>query len=75
MQKFKSRKFWMAVVTAILVILNDGLDLGIDHETVLAFAGLVISWILGESAVDTARARGAKQSDTVDYSQADQVSE
>lgn len=75
MQKLKSRKFWMAVITAILVILNDGLELGIEQDTVLTFAGLVISWIIGESAVDTARARGAKQNDTVDYSQADQVSE
>lgn len=56
MQKFKSRKFWMAVVTAILVVLNDGLDLGIDSETVLAFAGLVATWIIGESAIDAKRA-------------------
>jgi len=75
MQRFKSRKFWMAVITAILVVLNDGLDLGIDQDTVLTFAGLVISWIIGESAIDTARARGAKQNDAVDYSQADQVGE
>ena len=56
MNKFKSRKFWMAVVAAILVILNDGLDLGVDSDTVLAFAGLVASWIIGESAVDAKRA-------------------
>jgi len=54
--KFKSRKFWMAVVSALLVILNDGLDLGIDSDTVLAFAGLVASWIIGEAAVDAKRA-------------------
>lgn len=63
MQKFKSRKFWMAVITGFLVVANDGLDLGIDQDTVLTFSGLVISWILGESAVDTARARGAKKDD------------
>src|SRR5690606_555114 len=50
--KFKSRKFWMAVVTAVLVVLNDGLNLGIDSETVLAFAGIVATFIIGESAVD-----------------------
>ena len=54
--KFKSRKFWMAVVTAVLVVLNDGLNLGIDQETVLAFAGIVATFIIGESAVDAKRA-------------------
>lgn len=56
-EKFKSRKFWMAVVTAILVILNDGLDLGIDSETVLAFAGIVATFIIGESAIDASRVK------------------
>lgn len=56
-EKFKSRKFWMAVVTAVLVVLNDGLDLGIDSETVLAFAGIVATFILGEAAVDASRVK------------------
>ena len=60
MQKMKSRKFWMAVVTAVLVVLNDGLDLGIDQDTVLTFAGLVATWILGESAIDATRVKGMK---------------
>lgn len=55
MQKLKSRKFLLAVVSAILVVLNDGLDLGISSETVLTFAGLAATWIIGESAVDAAR--------------------
>lgn len=53
--KFTSRKFILAVVSAILIILNDGLELGIDSETVIAFAGLVATYIVGESAVDVAR--------------------
>jgi len=73
MQKFKSRKFWMAVVTAILVVLNDGLDLGVDSETVLAFAGIVATWIIGESAVDATRKKG--DANRVDYSASDEVSE
>lgn len=56
MSKLKSRKFILAVVGAILIILNDGLDLGIDSETVLAFAGLLAVWIGGESVVDAKRA-------------------
>jgi len=71
MQKFKSRKFWMAVVTGGLVILNDGLDMGIDSQTVLAFAGLVATWILGESAVDAKRV--AKGDEPVDYRNSDDI--
>lgn len=57
MNKFKSRKFILAVVGAVLIILNDGLDLGVDSDTVIAFAGLLAVWITGESVVDTARAK------------------
>jgi len=59
MSKFKSRKFILAVVSAVLIVLNDGLDLGIDSDTVLAFAGIVAVWITGESVVDAKRAGGA----------------
>ena len=52
MSKLKSRKFWMTVISALLVVLNEGLGLGIDSETVLAFAGIVMSYILGQSHVD-----------------------
>lgn len=55
MKKFTSRKFILAVVSAVLIILNDGLDLGIDAQTVLAFAGIVATYIVGEAAVDVAR--------------------
>lgn len=61
MSKFKSRKFILAVVGAVLIVLNDGLDLGIDSETVLAFAGLLAVWITGESVVDTARSKHKEQ--------------
>jgi len=62
LQKLKSRKFILAVVSAILIVLNDGLDLGIDQDTVLAFAGLVATWILGESAIDATRAKAQVES-------------
>lgn len=57
MNKFKSRKFWMAVITGVLIILNDGLDLGIDQDTVLAFAGIMATFILGEAGVDALRSK------------------
>jgi uncharacterized membrane protein len=50
--KLKSRKFWMAVVTALLVILNQGFNLGIPEEAVKQVVTVIISYILGESAVD-----------------------
>lgn len=52
MNKLKRRKLWMAVVSAILVVLNEGLGLGVDGETVLAFAGIVMSYIFGQAYVD-----------------------
>lgn len=67
MQKFKSRKFWLAVVSAILVVLNDGLELGVDSETVLAFAGIVATWIIGESAIDTARTKKEDDSEKLSH--------
>lgn len=69
MQKFKSRKFWMAIISALLVVLNEGLGLGVDSETVLAFAAIVISYIIGESHVDSKKA-GVNQVEP-DYNAAD----
>lgn len=50
--KLKSRKFWMSVISALLVIANEGLGLGISSETILTFAGLVASFIFSEAYVD-----------------------
>ncbi|MED0678633.1 hypothetical protein P4S83_16610 [Aneurinibacillus thermoaerophilus] len=50
--KLKSRKFWMAVVTAGLVIANEGLELNLPSESILSISGLVIAYILGQSHVD-----------------------
>lgn len=58
MKKFTSRKFWLAVISGLLVIANDGLGLGIDEQTVLAFAGIVMSFIFGEAYVDGKRKEG-----------------
>jgi uncharacterized membrane protein len=53
--KLKSRKFWMAVVTAILVVANEGLGLKLPTDAVMAVAGIAITYILGESYVDANR--------------------
>lgn len=52
MEKFKSRKFWMAVVTGLLVVANEGLGLNLPSEAVLTVAGVAISYILGQGYVD-----------------------
>ena len=52
MEKLKSRKFWMAVATALLIILNDGLGLDLPKEATLQLAAVVIAYIIGEAAVD-----------------------
>lgn len=52
MEKFKSRKFWMAVVSAALVIANKGLDLNIPEESIIAIAGIASSYIFGQAYVD-----------------------
>lgn len=52
MHKFKSRKFWMAVVGAGLVIANEGLGLELPTESVMTVAAVVIGYIIGESYVD-----------------------
>lgn len=55
MQKWKSRKFILAVGTGLLVVLNEGLDLGWSNESVMYFVGIIATWILGESAIDMKR--------------------
>lgn len=59
MRKFKSRKFWMSVISAILVVANEGLGLGISSETVMTFAALVASFIFSEAYIDGKRAEVA----------------
>lgn len=57
---FRSRKFVSAVSVALLTGLNDGLGLGLEPSTIHWIAGVVIAWIVGESAVDAAHALGGQ---------------
>lgn len=52
MRKLKSRKFWMAVVTALLVIANEGLDLNLPEEAIMSIVAVVLGYIFGEAYVD-----------------------
>jgi len=57
-QKLSSRKFWVAVATAIFIILSDGLELNVDQDLYWKIITLALGYIFGESAVDIARAKG-----------------
>ena len=43
----RSRRFWTAVGSVVVVILND--NLGIPEETANTIAGIGVSWIVGDS--------------------------
>jgi len=60
MDRLKSRKFLMALATALLMILNEGLALGIPADVYGWIVGVVIAWILGESYVDGRAAGGGE---------------
>lgn len=50
--KLKSRKFWITVVAAVLMVLNKGLDLGLPEDTINAIAAVVIGYLVAEGAAD-----------------------
>lgn len=55
LEKLKSRKLWVAVLGSALVAL--GSQLGLPEELTLKVAGLLGVYIIGESAVDFAKAK------------------
>jgi len=59
MEKLKSRKFWMAVVTAVLIVMNEGLGWKIPVETVVSFAAVILGWVFAEAYVDGKYAEGS----------------
>jgi hypothetical protein len=52
MNKLKSRKLWMALLAAILPIINTEFGLGLDTNSVLAVIGVIATYILGQAHVD-----------------------
>lgn len=51
-QRLKSRKFLMALASAIFIILNEGLEMGVPVDVYGWIVGVVVAWILGESYID-----------------------
>ena len=56
LKKFGGRKFTSAVALALLIGVNDALHLGLESATLDQMSVIVGAWILGESAIDAARA-------------------
>lgn len=54
MDKLKSRKFWVAVLTAVLLVAKDGLgiDVDIDAVTTAAVAVVTAAYLIGQGIVD-----------------------
>lgn len=53
LEKIKSRKFVLAVVSALIIILNDGLGLKIPQESVMSFSAVIASYIFGQAYIDS----------------------
>lgn len=58
MDKLKSRKLWVTVLTAALISLSE--QLGLDDKTVEQLVYVVAPYLLGQSAVDYADAKSLR---------------
>jgi len=56
-QKLTSRKFWVAVASAVFIILSEGLGFNVDPDLYWKLVALALGYIFGEAAVDIARAK------------------
>lgn len=52
MDKLKSRKFIMAVVSAVLLVVVEGLGFNLPTEAIVGFVSIVLGYIFGQSVVD-----------------------
>lgn len=55
--KLLSRKLWMAIFGALLPVLNQEFNLGLNTDTVIASAGAIVAYILGQAHVDAKTAQ------------------
>ena len=56
LSKMGGRKFLTAVSMALLIALNESLNLGLEGETLQQMSLILGSWILGESVIDASSA-------------------
>ena len=60
MDKIKSRKLWATVATALLVLCNRKLGLGLDAADLATLAGLVATYLVAQGIVDKEQDKGVK---------------
>lgn len=51
-EKLKSRKLWVALITAVVIFLNDVFEFGLDEVTITALVTTAVGYVLGQGAVD-----------------------
>lgn len=51
-ERLKSRKFWITVVTGLVVTLNDALGIGLDEDTITQVVTVVAAYVVGQGVVD-----------------------
>lgn len=54
---FRSKKLTTAIASALLVILNDRLHLGVDHETTMEFVAIIGAYVVGQGIADAGKER------------------
>lgn len=54
LEKLKSRKLWAALITSVLLILNNHLAI-FDDATAAKVVAVVVSYLFGQAAVDFAK--------------------
>ena len=55
MQKLKSRKFWMAIIGAVVMLVNGCTELNLNATEIVAILLPIITYIAGEAWVDSRR--------------------
>lgn len=63
MERLKSRKLWMAIFGALLPIINEQFNLGLNTDTVIASVGAIIMYILGQAHVDATSQKNGGSTD------------
>ena len=58
-EMLKSRKFYAALVAAIIPVLNQELGLHLDPLVITTTVGAIIAWVLGQAHVDNAKIMAA----------------
>lgn len=51
-ERLKSRKLWVALITAVVIFLNDVFEFGLDEATITALVTTAVGYVLGQGAVD-----------------------